>query len=64
MIDVMGPIHAALLATKSGSLHLKMVFSKILGGGDLHGQGGNSRNDRGGEVLAGRIHPIVKKVPP
>ncbi|HEX4253390.1 MAG TPA: zinc-binding alcohol dehydrogenase family protein [Pseudonocardia sp.] len=58
IVDITGPLDLAPLVGKSASLHTEMVFSKIVGGGDVASQG-RILGELAQDVVAGRLRPIV-----
>jgi len=60
-IDLNGPLDLGPLVGKSVSLHTETVFSKIMAGGDITGQGGILA-ELAADVVAGRMRPIATTV--
>ncbi|WP_250036009.1 alcohol dehydrogenase catalytic domain-containing protein [Paractinoplanes maris] len=61
VIDLSDPLDLGSLAGRSISLHTENVFSRIMAGGDIAGQG-DILAQLAGDVVAGRIHPIATTV--
>ncbi len=59
-MDVSPVLDTNILMIKSASLHMEMVFSRILRGSDLHRQG-SILEAVAGLVVKGRMRPIVVK---
>jgi len=58
VVDVFPVLDANILMSKSASLHMEMVFSRILHGSDLHRQG-SILDAVAGLVVTKRMRPIV-----
>jgi zinc-binding alcohol dehydrogenase family protein len=58
VVDVSPVLDANILMIKSASLHMEMVFSRILHGSDLHRQG-SILDAVAGLVVKGRMRPIA-----
>ena len=58
VVDVFPVLDANILMSKSASLHMEMVFRRILHGSDLHRQG-SILDAVAGLVVTKRMRPIV-----